>query len=112
METNEPRVPEVQSSAQDVKFMEEVVAALRSATDGLTEDAILAVLAIRQYREIVSALEDLILMGEIDAERRAGVSDDVPTTVRDFVFFRVSDEDKALRRKTRKMGLDGDQLAF
>jgi hypothetical protein len=78
MEPREDYTPAVPLTAAEVQLMEEIATVLRDATYGLTEDGILAVVAIRRYRAIVSAIEDLILMGKIGAERRPRVSEDTP----------------------------------
>jgi hypothetical protein len=111
MESYEQSPSEISPTAADAQFMEEVSTALRDATYGLTEDGILAVVAIRRYRAIVSAIEDLILMGKIDAERRAGISEDTLPSVHDYVFRALSDEEQTQLR-TLKKGAPGDGFAF
>ena len=95
METREDHSPAVPPTAAEAQLMEEVVTVLRDAPYGLTEDGILAVVAIRRYRAIVSAIEDLILVGQLDAERRPGVSEDTLPSVHDYVFRALSDEERA-----------------
>jgi hypothetical protein len=110
MEPHEDHVPEIPPTAKEAQLMEEVHTVLHDAKYGLTEDGILAVVAIRRYRAIVSAIEDLILMGKLDAERRPGVSEDTLPSLHDYVFRALSDEEQAQLR-TLKKGAPGDELA-
>lgn len=79
---------------------DEVLAAFRDAKSGLTEYGMFAVIAIRKDREVLSALEGLLLEGKIDADLRPGIPSDAVLTIKDFVFRIVieegSDEEGAL----------------
>lgn len=110
MKSHEDHAPEAPPAAEDTRFDEEILAALRDATHGLTEDGILAVIAIRRYRAIVSAIEDLILAGKLDAELRPGASKDTLLTVHDYIFHALSDDEQAQLRTLAK-GAPGEEIA-
>jgi hypothetical protein len=94
MDSQEDHAPEAPPAAENTELDGKILAALRDATYGLTEDGILAVVAIRRYRAILSAIEDLILVGEADAERRRGVSADTLLCVQDFIFRAFPNEEQ------------------
>jgi len=84
--------------------MEEVCAALRDAKYGLTEDGVGAVVAIRRYRAILSTVEDLVLRGELNAERRPGVTEDMRLTIHDYIFSALSDGERRKPTNTEESG--------
>jgi len=92
--------------------MGEVYTALRGAKCGLTEGGIAAVVTLRRHRAILAAMEDLVLMGKLDAERRPDVPSDAVPDIDDFIYHALSENEQAERRKPRKWGESGDELAF
>jgi len=110
MKSPEDHAPEAPPAAEDTRFDEEILAAFRDATYGLTDDGIGAVVAIRRYRTILSSLEDLILVGKLDAERRPGISEDTLPSVHDYIFRALSDEEQAQLRTLEKRA-PGEELA-
>jgi hypothetical protein len=109
MESHEDHAPEAPPAAEDTRIDGEIIAALRDATYGLTDDGIGAVVAIRRYRAILSSLEHLILVGKLEAERRPGVSEDTVLSVHNYVFRALSDEEQAQLR-TLENGAPGEEL--
>lgn len=89
MRSYEDHAPEVPLRNEE----EEVLAAFRDAKNGLTEYGCFAVVTIRRYREVLSALEGLLLEGKIDADLLPGVSSDAVLTIKDFVFRTVIEEE-------------------
>ena len=87
MESYEDHAPQTLSATEDARLREEMLAALRDATYGLTDDGIGAVVTIRRYRALLSSLEELILVGKLNAELRPGVSEDTLLSVHDYVFY-------------------------
>lgn len=99
MESYDKQVPPTVDASVPAKIMEEICSVLHDAQFGLTEDAIMAVVAMRRYRAISCALEDLVLMGELDARRRPDVSEEAAPSIHDYVFWRPCEEEQAERRK-------------
>lgn len=110
MEPYENQLPKLGDMPGDAGLMNDMVSVLTDAKFGLTEDDILAVIAIRQYRTVVSALEDLILMGKIGAERR-DVHESTPVTIRSFVFYCLSDDEQGKLHTAKEQEI-GDEFAF
>ena len=71
---------------------------LRDAKATLSEDGILAIIAMRHERAVLSVLEDFVLRGECDATRNSGIPEDAPLRSRDFAFCGVPEEVQAERR--------------
>src|SRR5262249_37662903 len=85
MKSPEDHASEVPLNTED----EEVLAAFRDAKNGLTEYGMFAVVAIRRQLGVLSALEELLLEGKIDADLLPGVSRDAGLTTKDFLFRAV-----------------------
>src|SRR5215467_11245311 len=85
MKSPEDHASEVPLSTEE----DEVLAAFRDAKNGLTEYGMFAVVTIPRDREVLSALEGLLLEGKIDADLLPGVSSDAVLTIKDFVFRTV-----------------------
>jgi hypothetical protein len=71
---------------------EEILNVFRAAKAGLTDDDLEAVLAIRHYRGIIDALEDLVLSGELGAERIDEHEEAI--TLKNYRFYALSTEEK------------------
>ena len=110
MEPREDHCPAGPPTTPEAQLKVEVLAVLCDATCPLTEDGIGAVIAIRRYCATLSAIEELILVGKIDAERCAGVSEETPPSVDNYVFRALSDEEQTQIRAL-KDGAPGEELA-
>jgi hypothetical protein len=78
--------PQLNTTEADAKLAEEIREALRDAKHGLTDDGLGAVVAIRRERRILSVIEELLLLGKIDARLRSGASEDTPLAFDNFEF--------------------------
>src|SRR5262245_10886520 len=81
----------------DERLADEVLAVLKDADAGLSEEEILAIVTIRRERTLMSCLEELILQGECGAVLEK--SGDGPVTSQDFAFYAFTDEERAERPK-------------
>ncbi len=99
MESTEHRVPKVMNTATDAELTEEIHAVLCAAQATLSEDAILAVIAMRMEKATLSVLEELILEGTFDAVRNDNVPEGAPLSSNNYVFCALSEEQRAERRK-------------
>ena len=95
MESNN-QSPEVSLDLGDVELMKEVVHVLDDTKCPLTQESILALVAIRLQSKILSALEDLMLTGQVEAEVRPDVSDEAGLSVDSYLFRRTSNFTGAL----------------
>src|SRR5262245_24549846 len=97
MNLNEP-APATDTSTND-RFAREVLSVLLDADAKLSEDGILAVIAMRRQCAMIAAIERFILDGTCEAVHEPDNKENAALYFDDFSFYALADEERDLRRK-------------